>query len=470
MHLKRPINSVVFFIKPLLFSKHVLLPSMKKAAFYTLGCKLNFSETSSIAANLFENGYRKVAFEEGADVYVINTCSVTDHADRKCKKIVQQALKHNANAFIAIIGCYAQLKPYEIASIPGVDLVLGAAEKFNISNYISDNGKLEKTLVKEGKIKEVNQFIPAFSSNDRTRTFLKVQDGCDYFCTFCTIPLARGQSRNASIAETVEQARMAAEKGTKEIVLTGVNIGDFGQGGNESFLDLIKELDKIEPVERFRISSIEPNLLSDEIIEFVASSQKFVPHFHIPLQSGNDRLLELMRRKYKRDLYTQRVKKIKELMPHCSIGVDVITGFPSESDEDFLDTYNYLNELDVSYLHVFTYSERKNTGALKIKGRIPEGIRKERTNQLISLSEKKRRYFYDQFGGTNQKVLFEAENHGEYMFGFTENYIKVRIPYDPLFVNEIREVKLKNQTPDGIMDAVLTYREDVSAALESKLA
>lgn len=443
---------------------------MKTVAYYTLGCKLNFSETSSIASALHNDGYRKVTFEEGADVYVINTCSVTDHADRKCKKIVQQALKHNEHAFVAVIGCYAQLKPQEIAAIPGVDLVLGAAEKFNISHYISPNGKLEKTLVKDGKIKEVSHFIPAFSSNDRTRTFLKVQDGCDYFCTFCTIPLARGKSRNASVADTVVQAKLAAAGGAKEIVLTGVNIGDFGQGEGESFFDLIKELDRIEEIDRFRISSIEPNLLSDEIIEFVSRSERFVPHFHIPLQSGNDRILELMRRKYRRELYTRRINKIREVMPHASIGVDVITGFPSESDEDFLDTFQYLNELDISYLHVFTYSERKNTGALKITEKVPHGTRKDRTNQLISLSEKKRRAYYDRFIGTTQHVLFEAENQESYMYGFTENYLKVRMPYDPLYINEVREVKILSQNAEGIMEIRLTNSEDIAPALKARMA
>lgn len=441
----------------------------KTVAYYTLGCKLNFSETSSISASLEENGYGKVNFEDGADVYVINTCSVTDHADRKCKKIVQQALKHNPEAFVAVIGCYAQLKPQEIAGIPGVDLVLGAAEKFNLADYIGHNGKLEKALVKDGKIKEVSHFIPAFSSNDRTRTFLKVQDGCDYFCTFCTIPLARGKSRNATVAETVEQARRAASGGAKEIVLTGVNIGDFGQSTGETFFELVKALDRVEEVSRYRISSIEPNLLTDEIIEFVAQSERFLPHFHIPLQSGNDRILELMRRKYKRELYTRRIQKIRERMPHACIGVDVITGFPSESDEDFLDTYHYLNGLDVSYLHVFTYSERKNTGALKIKEKVPQSIRKDRTNQLISLSEKKRRQYYDAFAGSVQNVLFEAENQESYMYGFTENYIKVRMPYDPLYINEIREVKLLTQTAEGIMDIRLTHREELAPELKERL-
>jgi threonylcarbamoyladenosine tRNA methylthiotransferase MtaB len=443
---------------------------MKTAAFYTLGCKLNFSETSSIAADLQEAGYRKVPFEAGADVYVINTCSVTDHADRKCKKVVKEAMKHNPEAFIAVIGCYAQLKPNEIAQIPGVDIVLGAAEKFNLAAYLTEDGKRNIPLIKEGKIKEVNHFIPAYSAGDRTRTFLKVQDGCDYFCTFCTIPLARGKSRNASVAETLAQAEKAASEGAREIVLTGVNIGDFGQSTGETFLDLIQALDKMKSVSRFRISSIEPNLLSDEIIRFVATSERFVPHFHIPLQSGNDRILDLMRRKYRRDLYTRRVEKIRELLPHASIGVDVITGFPSESDEDFLETYEYLNQLDISYLHVFTYSERKNTGALKVEGRVPEGKRKERTNQLIHLSEKKRRHFYDRFTETARSVLFEADAEDGYMTGFTDNYLKVRIPYDPLFVNEIKDVFLSRQTPEGIMEGRLTHREDLPEILRERLA
>jgi threonylcarbamoyladenosine tRNA methylthiotransferase MtaB len=443
---------------------------MKTAAFYTLGCKLNFSETSSIAADLNEAGYRKVSFEAGADVYVINTCSVTDHADRKCKKVVKEALKHNPEAFIAVIGCYAQLKPKEIAQIPGVDIVLGAAEKFNLAAYLSSGGKRIVPLIKEGKIKEVNHFIPAYSSGDRTRTFLKVQDGCDYFCTFCTIPLARGKSRNASVAETLAQAEKAASEGAKEIVLTGVNIGDFGQSTGETFLELIQALDKMALVARFRISSIEPNLLSDEIIRFVAKSERFVPHFHLPLQSGSDRILDLMRRKYRRDVYTRRVEKIRELLPHASIGVDVITGFPSESDDDFLETYEYLNHLDISYLHVFTYSERKNTGALKIPGRVPEAKRKERTSQLITLSEKKRRHFYDRFTETSRSVLFEADAEAGSMTGFTDNYLKVRIPYDPLFVNEIKEVFLTRQTAEGVMEGRLTHREELPEILKAKLA
>jgi threonylcarbamoyladenosine tRNA methylthiotransferase MtaB len=444
---------------------------VKSVAYYTLGCKLNFSETSQVARNLSEAGYARTDFENGADVYVINTCSVTDHADKKCRKIVEQALRHNPNAFITIIGCYAQLKPEEIAGIPGVDLVLGAAEKFNISQYINESSdKRSFALVKDGNIKDVSHFIPAWSSNDRTRTFLKVQDGCDYFCTFCTIPLARGKSRNASVENTVREAVKAAQGGAREIVLTGVNIGDFGQSTGETFLDLIQSLDQIQHIDRFRISSIEPNLLTDEIIEFVANSAKFVPHFHIPLQSGNDEILKKMRRKYERNLYTQRVEKIRSLLPDASIGVDVITGFPGEGDAEFLDTYQYLNELDISYLHVFTYSERKNTGAVKLPGKVKQSVRKDRTNMLRILSEKKRHEFYNRFAGSTRKVLFEAENDGDKMYGFTDNYLKVVIPYDPLYVNEIREVKLGAQTPEGLMPGILTNSEDIPESLKSRMA
>ena len=358
---------------------------MKSFHIYTLGCKLNFSESSAIAKNLGDEGYERVNFEDGADVYVINTCSVTDHADRKCKKVVAQARKHNPHAFIAIVGCYAQLKPEEIATIQGVDIVLGAAEKFNINQYLAQ-GRPEKTLIRNGNIKDVKEYAPAFSSGDRTRTFLKVQDGCDYFCTFCTIPLARGKSRNASVADTVRKAQEAVAAGAREIVLTGVNIGDFGQSTGENFLELIQALDRDVDVPRFRISSIEPNLLSDDIIRYCAQSSKFVPHFHIPLQSGNNEILKKMRRKYERELYAERVQSIRRLMPGACIGVDVITGFPSEGEEEFLDTYKFINELDVSYLHVFTYSERSNTGAIKITGRVPQCVLKHRTHMLRILS------------------------------------------------------------------------------------
>lgn len=442
---------------------------MKSFHLYTLGCKLNFSESSAISKNLMDNDFQKVNFEDGADVYIINTCSVTDHADRKCKKVVAQAKKHNPNAFIAVIGCYAQLKPEEIANIPGVNIVLGAAEKFNIADYVSEKPS-EDVIIKNGNIKDVKEYSPAYSSGDRTRTFLKVQDGCDYFCTFCTIPLARGKSRNASVSETVKMAQEAVSKGAREIVLTGVNIGDFGQSTGETFFDLVKALDKEVDALRFRISSIEPNLLTNEIIEYCAQSNKFVPHFHIPLQSGNNEILKKMRRKYERELYAERVAKIKELMPDACIGVDVITGFPGESDEHFLDTYNFINELDISYLHVFTYSERAQTGALKMEGKVPVAKRKDRTNMLRILSEKKRRAFYDSQIGKVKSVLFEAENDGEKMYGFTENYLKVELPYDPMYVNEIRKAKMLSQTDDATLKISLTMEEELPESLKSRLA
>jgi threonylcarbamoyladenosine tRNA methylthiotransferase MtaB len=414
----------------------------KSVAFYTLGCKLNFSETSTIGRQLKEEGYQKVDFEQGADVYVINTCSVTDNADKKCKRIVKEALRHNPRAFVTIIGCYAQLKPKEIARIPGVDLVLGAAEKFNISEYLTDTRKKDVAEVKDGKIKEVLEYHASYSIGDRTRSFLKVQDGCDYFCSFCTIPLARGKSRSDTIANVVKQAKEVVESGIKEIVLTGVNTGDFGAQTGETFFDLLKALDEVEGLNRLRISSIEPNLLTDEIIEFVASSKTIVPHFHIPLQSGSDKILESMRRRYLTELYTSRVHKIKSLMPHCCIGIDVIVGFPSETHDDFLDTYNYLNGLDISYLHVFTYSERPNTTANKMAEKIPMHERAERSKMLHILSDKKRRYFYEQYIGSTRPVLWEIENDGNIMHGFTDNYIKVKKPYDPISVNEIENVTL----------------------------
>jgi threonylcarbamoyladenosine tRNA methylthiotransferase MtaB len=428
------------------------MKNLKSAAFYTLGCKLNFSETSTIARNLKDAGYKKVEFHEPADVYVINTCSVTDNADKKCKKIVQQALKHSPGAYIAIIGCYAQLKPEEISKIPGVDLVLGANEKFNLAEHLKDFSKTDKAIIYNTEIKSVNSFKAAFSEGDRTRTFLKVQDGCDYFCSFCTIPLARGFSRSDTVANTLEQAKKAILGGAKEIVLTGVNIGDFGKNTNENFFDLIKALNKLEGVERFRISSIEPNLLTNEIIEFVSKSEKFLPHFHIPLQSGSNKILKAMRRRYERELYAERVNKIKSLMPHAAIGVDVIVGFPSESKEDFLDTYEFINGLDVSYLHVFTYSERENTTALRINEVVPVNERNERSKQLHILSEKKKRFFYEQNTNKVYPVLFEAENDGGTMYGFTSNYIKVSIPYDPILVNEIKDFKLTATDTIGLMN------------------
>lgn len=430
---------------------------MPTAAFYTLGCKLNFAETSTIARQLVQNGFEKIKFEEGADVYVINTCSVTDHADRKCKRVVAEALRKNPEAKVVIVGCYAQLKPEEIAQIPGVDLVLGAHEKFNITEFLPSIKEKGNTIVAQRKIKETNFFIPSYSIGDRTRTFLKVQDGCDYVCAFCTIPLARGNSRNETIENTVKVAREIAATDVKEIVLSGVNIGDFGKSTGESFLDLLKALDLVEGIERIRISSIEPNLLTDEIIEWCSGSKKIVPHFHIPLQSGNDKILKMMRRRYLREVYASRVEKIRTVLPHACIGVDVIVGFPGETEEDFLDTYNFLNELDVSYFHVFTYSERAKTTAIKMEGKVHISERKRRNEMLTILSEKKRRQFYESQIGKTFSVLFESENNGENMFGFTENYVKVSYPYDPAFINEIQKVKLKCINNDGLMEVVPVY-------------
>lgn len=423
----------------------------KKVALYTLGCKLNFSETSTVARMFQEEGFARVDFNETPDVYVINTCSVTENADKKCKQLVKKALKVNPNAFVAIIGCYAQLKPEEIAQIYGVDMVLGASEKFKIVEHFQNLEKNEKAQIYASKIKEVKDFIPSYSKGDRTRSFLKIQDGCDYFCTFCTIPLARGKSRNNSVEDTVNVAKEVALTAAKEVILTGVNIGDFGQGEGENFFELIQELDKIEGIERFRISSIEPNLLSNDIIDFVAQSNKFMPHFHIPLQSGSNKILKAMRRKYLKELYVERVTRIKELMPHASIGVDVIVGFPGETEEDFLETYNFLNELDVSYLHVFTYSERQNTTAVKMEGVVPKHIRSDRSKMLHILSDKKKRFFYNQHLGKTYNVLFEAEQHDDALNGFTDNYIKVKVPYSVDLENQIKTITLKDVDLDGVV-------------------
>lgn len=424
-------------------------------AFYTLGCKLNFAETGTIGKQLTDHGFERAEFTDGADMYVINTCSVTDHADRKCKKVVAEALRHNPDAYIVVVGCYAQLKPVEISQIPGVDLVLGAAEKFNLMAHLGDLRKESEVRVMNAPIKETRDFVPGFSEGERTRAFVKVQDGCDYFCSFCTIPLARGSSRSANIADTVEKIKQVASGAVREIVLTGVNLGDFGVNHNEDFYGLITELDKLEAVERFRISSIEPNLLSDDIIGFVADSRRFVPHFHIPLQSGSDEILGRMRRRYKTELYKSRITRILELMPHCAIGVDVIVGFPGETEEEFLKTYQFLNELDVAYLHVFPYSERPNTTAKKMQGRVPQSVRHERVSMLRSLSEKKRQAFYRKHLGTKRSVLFEAEEKSGYMHGFTDNYIKVKAAYDPLLVNELAEVSLDALNEDGTVSSAL---------------
>ncbi len=440
----------------------------RSVAFYTLGCKLNYSETSSISRLFEQAGYREVPFEEGAGIYVINTCSVTDFADRKCRKIVRQALRHAPNAFIVVVGCYAQLKPEEIAHIPGVDLVLGAAEKFRILEYIDDLSKAPgKGLVFAGEVREANTFSDAFSFGDRTRSFLKIQDGCDYKCSFCTIPQARGRSRSDSVENVLANAREIAGLGVKEIVLTGVNIGDFGNGGEvvegmrpkkeALFSDLIRELDGVSDIRRFRISSIEPNLCSDEVIEFVAASQRFVPHFHMPLQSGSDKILRLMRRRYVRDLYASRVQHIKALMPHACIGADVIVGFPGETEADFMETFHFLNDLEVSYLHVFTYSERANTPAPDMDGTVPVEERRRRNEMLSILSEKKRRYFYEQHVGQERPVLFEMHKDSNLMSGFTDNYIKIDAPFEADRINTICTVHLKQVTRSGNMAAEILY-------------
>ncbi|MFT4723362.1 MAG: threonylcarbamoyladenosine tRNA methylthiotransferase MtaB [Flavobacteriales bacterium] len=421
-----------------------------KIAYHTLGCKLNFSETSTIAKELTEAGYARVNFDDTPDVYVINTCSVTDHADKKCRNIVRRALAINPNAFIAVIGCYAQLKPKEIADIPGVDVVLGANEKFNVQEYLKNIEKRQHGEFYVEAIKQTKDFIASFSEGDRTRCFLKVQDGCNYFCSFCTIPLARGKSRSSSVAKTMVEANKAAQTDAKEIVLTGVNIGDFGTANGENFLELITELDTLKGIDRLRISSIEPNLLSDQIIKFCASSDKFVPHFHIPLQSGSDTILTSMRRRYKTDLYRNRIQLIKELMPECSIGVDVIVGFPGETDEEFEKTFDFLHSLPISYLHVFSYSERPNTTAVRKTDVVPKAIRLERSKRLRILSSKKQRAFYQKFDSQEFKVLFESDNHDGFIRGFTENYLKVQIPYSEKLVNQIIAVKLMDLNADCI--------------------
>jgi threonylcarbamoyladenosine tRNA methylthiotransferase MtaB len=432
-----------------------------RVSFYTLGCKLNFSETSTIARSFKEMGYEKVEFEDTPDVYVINTCSVTENADKKCKSLVSKALRVNPDAFVAIIGCYAQLKPKEIAAIPGVDLVLGASEKFNLPSYIEAFKKNAETEIHACEIHDVEQFVPSYSKDDRTRTFFKVQDGCDYSCAFCTIPLARGKSRSETVEKTLDAARkIIAESSPSEIVLTGVNTGDFGRYNGESFFDLVKGLDQLEGVSRFRISSIEPNLLSDEIIAFCAESQKFVPHFHVPLQSGSNRILRLMRRRYQRELYTQRVESILHHMPEACIGVDVIVGFPGETKEDFLETYQYLNELPISYLHVFTYSERDNTHAITMDGVVDQKERAERSQMLRILSEKKKRAFYNQHIGKIYPVLWEAEKTAE-MYGFTSNYIKVRTAWNAELINQIRFAEITSIGEDGIASVnLLTQTAD----------
>lgn len=441
---------------------------MKKVAFHTLGCKLNFSETSTIARLFEEQGYQKVDFKEPSDVYVINTCSVTANADKECKQIVKGALNVSPDAYVVVVGCYAQLKPEEISNIEGVDLVLGASEKFKLLNYLNDLTKKSKAEIYSCEIEEANFFVDSYSFGDRTRVFLKVQDGCDYNCSFCTIPLARGSSRSDTVINAVKNAKDIAKQNVKEIVLTGVNLGDFGNNESktsnrkeETFFDLVKELDKVEGIDRFRISSIEPNLLKDEIIEYVAQSKRFVPHFHIPLQSGSNKMLKAMRRRYLRELYSERVAKIKTLLPQCCIGVDVIVGFPGETDEDFLETYNFLNELNISYLHVFTYSERDNTDAINLKDAVPVAIRKKRNKMLRILSAKKLRHFYEQHLGDSRIVLFEGDNKDGFMHGFTDNYIKVKTPYNPDLINQLKLVTLKELDADGSV-LVESYSAEIS--------
>lgn len=431
------------------------MENKKKVAFYTLGCKLNFSETSTIARDFQNEGFERVDFEEIADIYVINTCSVTDNADKQFKQIVKKAMKLNDKAFVAAVGCYAQLKPEELAAVDGVDLVLGATEKFKITDYINDLSKNDMGEVHSCEIEEADFYVGSYSIGDRTRAFLKVQDGCDYKCTYCTIPLARGISRSDALENVLKNAKEISEQGIKEIVLTGVNIGDYGKGefGNKkhehTFLDLVKALDEVEGIERLRISSIEPNLLKNETIEFVSKSRTFVPHFHIPLQSGSNDILKKMKRRYLREVYTERVAKIREVMPHACIGVDVIVGFPGETDEHFLETYHFLNDLDISYLHVFTYSERDNTEAVDMDGVVPMNVRSKRSKMLRGLSVKKRRAFYESQIGTNRTVLFESENKEGYIHGFTENYVKVKTPWNPELINTLHEINLTKIDEDG---------------------
>lgn len=419
------------------------MPGSKTVAFHTLGCKLNYSETSTLGRMLEAEGFEKRDFEEAADVYVINTCSVTENADKECRQIVRRIQRRSPDATVVVTGCYAQLKPEEIANIEGVDLVLGAAEKFNLAKHLQDFTKGDSTKICSCEIEDVEGFNSSYSINDRTRTFLKVQDGCDYNCAFCTIPLARGHSRSDSIEGVLENIKELAASGTKEVVLTGINLGDFGKGDNggkkreESFYELVQALEQTEGIERYRISSIEPNLLSNEIIEFVAMSKKFMPHFHIPLQSGSNKILGLMRRRYRKELYAERVARIKELMPHCCIGVDVIVGFPSESDEDFKETFDFLHGLDISYLHVFTYSERANTDALEIQPVVPINVRHERNKALRNLSYQKMQYFAEQHRGEMRKVLFESAEKNGLIEGYTDNYIKVQAAYNEAYVNNV---------------------------------
>jgi threonylcarbamoyladenosine tRNA methylthiotransferase MtaB len=430
---------------------------IKKVAFYTLGCKLNFSETSTIAREFENEGFLRVDFNESADIYVINTCSVTENADKRFKSIVKQAQKINPEAFVIAVGCYAQLKPQDLADVHGVDLVLGATEKFKITDYLNDLSKNDFGEVHSCEIEDADFYVGSYSIGDRTRAFLKVQDGCDYKCTYCTIPLARGISRSDELVNVIENAKNISKQNIKEIVLTGVNIGDYGKGEfgskkhEHTFYELVQALDEVEGIERLRISSIEPNLLKNETIDFVSQSISFVPHFHIPLQSGSNSILKLMKRRYMKELYVDRVNKIKEVMPYACIGVDVIVGFPGETEEYFLETYNFLNTLDISYLHVFTYSERDNTLAATMEGVVPKKIRSKRSKMLRGLSVKKRRAFYESQIGSVRTVLFESENKEGYIQGFTENYVKVKTPWNPELVNTLHQIELTKIDDDGLV-------------------
>lgn len=441
----------------------------KKVAFYTLGCKLNFSETSTIARNFTNEGFERVDFDEHADIYVINTCSVTESADKRFRTIVRQAQKVNPDAFVAAIGCYAQLKPEELAAVDGVDLVLGATEKFKLTDYLNDLSKNDKGEIHSCEIDDADFYVGSYSIGDRTRAFLKVQDGCDYKCTYCTIPLARGISRSDTLENVLKQAAEIAAQDIKEIVLTGVNIGDYGKGefGNKkhehTFLELVQALDEVEGIHRLRISSIEPNLLKNDTIDFVADSNSFVPHFHIPLQSGSNDILKLMRRRYMRELYEERVQRIREVMPHACIGVDVIVGFPGETDEHFLETYKFLQELDISYLHVFTYSERDNTIAAEMDGVVPMGTRRKRSRMLRGLSVKKRRAFYESQIGSVRSVLFEGENKDGFTHGFTDNYVRVKVPYDESLSNTLHKVKLTHIDEDGLVRVIFKSQDTLIA-------
>ncbi len=424
----------------------------KKAAFFTLGCKLNFSETSTIAGSFREVGFERVEFDEKADVYVINTCSVTNQGDKESRNIIRKAVKKNPNAMVIVVGCYSQLKPEEVGHIEGVDLVLGTQEKFHIPAYLGDLQKREKTEIQTTRLADIKSYHKAFSWGDRTRSFLKIQDGCDYYCSFCTIPYARGKSRNDTITNTVDQAKKAVDKGFKEVVLTGVNIGDFGKSTGENFLELLRALEKTDGLQRLRLGSVEPNLLKDDIIQLVSESKVIMPHFHIPLQAGSDEVLSLMKRKYSTELFARRIHRIREIVPHAFIGVDVIAGTNGETEELFEQSYNFINSLEISQLHAFTYSERSGTQALKIPWKVDPAERKNRTQRYLNLSEKKLRAFYEKHLGTTQTVLFEAQSNSDRMSGFTENYIKVETNHDDLLDNQLRKVVLKSVLPNGNVD------------------